>query len=329
MVGMALPPLALTMGDPAGIGIEIAVKAWHARKKTNLSAFCLIGTATEIQRQADSLSGDIPVRRITRIGDADALFNDAIPVLDIQNNDNPAAATLTAIETAVELCLARKASGLVTNPIQKKRLYDAGFKHPGHTEFLAELTKSEGPAVMMLACSELKVVPATIHVALEEVPSALSEEHLEHVIRCVDKDLQERFSIDKPRIVVAGLNPHAGENGSMGQEEKNMISPLVYKLAAEGLSVSGPFPADSLFHKAARQKYDAAICMYHDQALIPIKTIDFDRGVNVTLGLPIIRTSPDHGTADDIAGKGLANPASLIAALQMAAQMAAYSRHVS
>ncbi len=326
---MALPPLALTMGDPAGIGIEIAVKAWHARKETNLSAFCLIGTASEIQRQAGNLSGDTPVRRISQIGDANALFNDAIPVLDIQNDDCPAAATLAAIETAVELCLTKKASGLVTNPIQKKRLYDAGFKHPGHTEFLAELTKSESPAVMMLACSELKVVPATIHIALEKVSSALSEAHLEHVIRCVDKDLQERFSINKPRIAVAGLNPHAGENGSMGQEEKNMISPLVRKLAAEGLSVSGPFPADSLFHNAARQKYDAAICMYHDQALIPIKTIDFDKGVNITLGLPIIRTSPDHGTADDIAGKGLANPASLIAALQMAAQMATHSRHIS
>jgi 4-hydroxythreonine-4-phosphate dehydrogenase len=210
----------------------------------------------------------------------------------------------------------------VTNPIQKETLYAAGFRHPGHTEFLEELAGGDAKAIMMLACPGLRVVPVTVHVALKDAVQRLNVGAIVSAGRITARALMSDFGISRPRLAVAGLNPHAGENGAMGREEIDVIVPAVEALRAEGHAVSGPFPADTLFHAAARKRYDAVLCMYHDQALIPLKTIDFDRGVNVTLGLPFIRTSPDHGTATDIAGRGIANPDSLIAALQMAGEMA-------
>ncbi len=324
---MTLKPLAVTMGDPAGIGIEIAAKAWLERQSLNLPPFCLIGDTSLIQTQVTSLFEDVPISRISSTREVHRSFSSALPVLDPDIEGGEAAQTIAAIDLATELCLSGETAAIITTPIQKKRLYDAGFSHPGHTEYLAELTGSPGKAVMMLACHELKVVPATIHIPLASVADILTEETLEHVIRTTDQDLKTRFGIAKPRIAVAGLNPHAGEEGSMGSEELQMIAPLVRRLQVEGVDLKGPLSADTLFHKAARAGYDAAVCMYHDQALIPIKTIDFDKGVNVTLGLPIIRTSPDHGTADDIAGKGIARPSSLIAAIEMAAEMAQHREH--
>ena len=315
-------PLAVSMGDPAGIGIEITAKAWRDREHRNLPAFFLIGKKSLIEASLSLLGSAIPTRQIERPEDTANLFATHLPIYDPGEDGNNAHQTLCAIRTGVIFCQQGKASALVTNPIQKKRLYDAGFTHPGHTEYLAALTSAPGKAVMMFSCKELKVVPATIHIPLSEVPAQLSEQLLEHVIRTTHQDLEKRFGKPNPRIVVAGLNPHAGEEGSIGREDTDLIAPLVQALSADGMDINGPYPADSLFHAAAREKYDAAICMYHDQALIPIKTIDFENGVNVTLGLPIIRTSPDHGTAEDIAGKDIANPASLIAAILTAEEMA-------
>jgi 4-hydroxythreonine-4-phosphate dehydrogenase len=237
-----------------------------------------------------------------------------------------AAGVVAVIERAVRLAMTGAASAICTAPINKKALKDgAGFSFPGHTEFLAHLAGVD-QVVMMLACPELRVVPATIHVALSEVPRVLKPDLLEEVIRITHAGLMRDFGIARPRLAVAGLNPHAGEGGVMGREEVDWIAPLVLRLAAEGILIRGPLPADTMFHAAARSGYDAAICMYHDQALIPIKTIDFAGGVNVTLGLPFVRTSPDHGTAYDIAGRGLADPSSLIAALRMARGMVAARR---
>ncbi|GLQ07570.1 4-hydroxythreonine-4-phosphate dehydrogenase PdxA [Sneathiella chinensis] len=322
----SIPPLAITMGDPAGIGMEITAKAWAQRHELGLAPFALIANPERVNARLAPLFPDLPIREIAHPAAAAEIFDSALPILSPATGGTAAEDTVAAIEYGVRLCQQGEVSALVTNPIQKKRLYDAGFTHPGHTEFLADLTGAPGKAVMMLACEALKVVPATIHIPLAKVSAALSAGHLEHVIRTTWADLTAKFGIAAPRLVVAGLNPHAGEDGSIGREEQDMIIPLVRKLKAEGLGVTGPFPADSLFHPAARAQYDAAICMYHDQALIPIKTIDFENGVNVTLGLPIIRTSPDHGTADDIAGKGIANPASLIAAIRMATDMARAQR---
>jgi 4-hydroxythreonine-4-phosphate dehydrogenase len=230
---------------------------------------------------------------------------------------------IAVIERAVRLVMLGKAAAICTAPINKKALKDgAGFDFPGHTEFLAHLAGVDR-VVMMLACPDLRVVPATIHIALSEVPSALTAELLEAVIRVTHAGLVRDFGIAKPRLAVAGLNPHAGEGGAMGHEELDWIAPLVNRMAAEGMQIRGPVSADTMFHAAARKGYDAAICMYHDQALIPIKTIDFAGGVNVTLGLPFVRTSPDHGTAHDIAGLGVADPSSLVAALRLAREMAA------
>jgi len=329
MEQMSREALVLTMGDPAGIGIEIATKAWIARNSEDISPFVMIGNALIIDVQINQLFSDVAIKVVHSVDEGIACFNDYFPVLDPSFGTTDAGKTLAAIEVATQLCMDGLAAAMVTNPIHKKRLYDAGFNHPGHTEFLADLTNSPNKSIMMFACPGLKVVPATIHVPIEQVPDLITEELLEYVIRTTANDLTTRFGIETPRIVVAGLNPHAGENGSIGKQEVNILKPLVKKLNQDGLSVSGPYPADSLFHAAARQKFDAAICMYHDQALIPIKTIDFDRGVNITLGLPIIRTSPDHGTAEDIAGKGIANPASLIAAINTAREMAAVSKETN
>jgi 4-hydroxythreonine-4-phosphate dehydrogenase len=314
-------PVALTMGDPAGVGGEIAAKAWARRDPA--APFFMIA-------DADWMGGfGAPVARIDRPGEAD--FDAALPVLHRPLPVRPtagapspenAAATIASIEEAVALTRAGRAAAVVTNPINKKALKDgAGFAFPGHTEFLAHLG-GVARSVMMLAGPELKVVPVTIHIALEEVPAALTAEAILETIRILDAALRHDFGLARPRIAVAGLNPHAGEGGAMGRQEIELIAPALDILRAEGIAVTGPHSADTMFHAAARARYDAAVCMYHDQALIPIKTLDFDRGVNVTLGLPFIRTSPDHGTAYDIAGKSLANPTSLIEAIGLAHSMA-------
>jgi len=311
-------PVLLTSGDPSGIGPEIAVKACLAGER-----FVWLGDPRHLPsgaawREVADLS-DIGPTRVLPV-----LRHDfAAPALPGQPNPANAAGTIAVIERAVALVASGEASAICTAPINKKALKDgAGFAFPGHTEFLAHLAGVQR-VVMMLACPELRVVPATIHIALSEVASALTQELLEETIRITHAGLQRDFGLAEPRLAVAGLNPHAGEGGAMGHEERDWIGPIVARLAAEGLRIRGPMSADTMFHSVARQGYDAAICMYHDQALIPIKTIDFAGGVNVTLGLPFVRTSPDHGTAYDIAGRGLADATSLIAALRMARDMAA------
>ncbi len=317
------PPVALTCGEPAGIGPEIAVKARMALGR-DVPFFWIgdprhlpRGTAcTEISTTAaarDVPDGVLPV----------LVHRFASGVVPGVADPAHAADVIAVIARAVDLVMQGQASAVCTAPINKKALKDgARFAHPGHTEYLAHLA-GDVPVVMMLACPALRVVPATIHIPLAEVPSALTAAGLEQVIRLTAAGLQRDFGIVRPRIAVSGLNPHAGEGGAMGSEEIAFIAPLIARLQAEGFDLRGPLPADTMFHGAARASYDVAICMYHDQALIPIKTIDFAGGVNVTLGLPFVRTSPDHGTAFDIAGQGIADATSLIAALRMAQDMAA------
>jgi len=315
-------PIALSCGEPAGIGPELAAAAW-----TQLGDDCPFVWLGDPRH----LPGDTPVRIVSEVAEAVAVSQAALPVLPIEfaAPNTPgipaplnARGVIQAIETGVSLVRSGAASALCTAPIHKKALIDgAGFAHPGHTEFLADLAGVDR-VVMMLASPELKVVPATIHIALSEVPRRLTPVVLRETVEITARGLQKQFGIPAPRIAIAGLNPHAGEGGAMGHEELDWINDLVRTMQDEGFAVTGPHPADTMFHAAARARYDAAVAMYHDQALIPIKTLDFDRGVNVTLGLPFIRTSPDHGTAFDIAGQGIANPSSLIEALRMAQRMA-------
>jgi len=325
-----IAPIALTMGEPAGIGGEIALKAW-LRRGEGVPAFFAIDDPDRLMRLATTLGWDVPLRAVAGPEEAAQCFDEALGVLPrriahpvLMGRPDPANARAVtgAIVAAVELVRAGRAAAVVTNPIQKETLYAAGFRHPGHTEFLEELAGGDAKAIMMLACSELRVVPVTVHVALREALQRLTRDGIVLAGRITARALTSDFGIARPRLAVAGLNPHAGENGAMGREEIEMVTPAIEALRAEGFTVGGPYPPDTMFHPGARARYDAALCMYHDQALIPIKTIDFDRGVNVTLGLPFIRTSPDHGTACDIAGKGIANPDSLIAALQLAGEMA-------
>ncbi|MCW5772200.1 MAG: 4-hydroxythreonine-4-phosphate dehydrogenase PdxA [Rhodospirillaceae bacterium] len=318
------------MGEPAGIGGEIALKAWLRRGE--LPVFAAIDDPARLAALAGSLGLEVPLREIGSPAEAAAAFARALPVIPhrlpvpaVPGKPSPAtaAAVIGAIERAARAALAGEAAAIVTNPIQKKPLYDAGFRHPGHTEFLGELAGLETPPVMMLACDELRVVPITIHMPLARVAPSLRTGDIVRIGNIVAAALQRDFGIAAPRLAVAGLNPHAGEGGSMGGEDDAIVAPAVAALRTAGIAVLGPLPADTMFHAGARAGYDAALCMYHDQALIPIKTLAFDRAVNVTLGLPFIRTSPDHGTALDIAGKGVASPESLITALKMAAAMAA------
>ena len=330
-------PLVLTMGEPAGIGGEIALQAWLRRDSDALPVFFMLDDPARLQTLADRLGWAVTVRPIAEPAEAAAVFPQAVPVLPVPLPAAPqpgipdrrnAPAVLHAIELATTLCRNGAAAGMVTNPIHKAALYDAGFGYPGHTEFLAALCDAPLP-VMMLASERLRVVPVTIHVALRAAIEMLTPDLIVRTGRVLAQDLREKFGIAHPRLAVAGLNPHAGEGGSMGGEDAAIVAPAVAMLRAEGIDARGPLPPDTLFHAAARAEYDAALCMYHDQALIPIKTLDFDQGVNVTLGLPVIRTSPDHGTAFDIAGRGIARPDSLIAALRMAATMARYRQNVS
>ncbi|WP_171167805.1 4-hydroxythreonine-4-phosphate dehydrogenase PdxA [Ruegeria sp. HKCCA0370] len=315
-------PIALSCGEPAGIGPEIAAKAWAELRQT--CPFFFIG-------DANHLPAGTPIAKIQTASDAVAVCDQALPVLQLnfpaanlpgQPDPANAPSVIDAIETGVDLVKAGAAAALCTAPIHKKALIDgAGFTYPGHTEFLAALSGTRR-VVMMLASDQLRVVPATIHIPLAQVPAALTPDLLRETIEITTRGLRDQFGIQHPRIAIAGLNPHAGEGGKMGSEELDWIAPMLADLNPEDATLTGPHPADTLFHAAARARYDAAIAMYHDQALIPIKTLDFDRGVNVTLGLPFIRTSPDHGTALDIAGKGIANPTSLIEALKLAQRMA-------
>src|SRR5690606_6535825 len=321
--------LALTSCDPAGIGPEIALKAWLEREELNTPAFYLLTDPDVLQAQAEKLGLKVPVDRTTPEGAPD-VFARPLPVIPLKaryENEtgapsaNNAAGIIESIERAVEHVNAGRADALVTCPIAKKPLYDAGFRYPGHTEFLGHLAGGVKP-VMMLAGPELRAVPVTIHIALSEVPKILKTEEIVETAAVTAADLREKFGIDEPRIAISGLNPHAGEGGAMGREEIEIIQPAIDELRRRGINVRGPLPADTMFHPQARASYDAAVCMYHDQALIPAKALAFDETVNVTLGLPFIRTSPDHGTAFDIAGKGIARPDSLVAALRLARFMA-------
>ncbi|WP_456621893.1 MULTISPECIES: 4-hydroxythreonine-4-phosphate dehydrogenase PdxA [unclassified Bradyrhizobium] len=334
MATPAAKPLALTLGEPAGIGPDITIAAWLRRRELNLPAFYLLGDAALIARRAKALGAGIGIAEVSA-GEAAAAFADALPVVATgetatagpgKPDASSAPAALASIRHAVADVRAGRAAAIVTNPIAKSVLYRAGFRHPGHTEFLAELAAADGHVpqpVMMLWSPRLAVVPVTIHVSLREALDHLTSDLIVSTVRIAAAELTSRFGIARPRIAISGLNPHAGEDGSLGHEEQTIITPALKTLRSDGIEVRGPLPADTMFHDAARSSYDCAVCMYHDQALIPIKTIAFDDAVNVTLGLPFIRTSPDHGTAFDIAGSGKANPASLIAALQLASRMAA------
>jgi 4-hydroxythreonine-4-phosphate dehydrogenase len=327
-------PLALTTGEPAGIGPDITLAAWLRRAELELPAFYVRGDCGLLRDRARALGLDVRFAEV-RPEDALVTFADALPVVATgsaatakpgQPDASSANAAIASIRQAVDDVVAGKAGAVVTNPIAKSVLYRAGFRHPGHTEFLAELAAAGGRApqpVMMLWSPALAVVPVTIHVSLREAIAALSGDLIVSTVRIVAAGLKSGFGIARPRLALSGLNPHAGEDGSLGTEEQTIVAPAVERLRREGIDIRGPLPADTMFHGAARKTYDCAICMYHDQALIPIKTLAFDEGVNVTLGLPFIRTSPDHGTAFDIAGTGRANPSSLVAALRLAARMAA------
>jgi 4-hydroxythreonine-4-phosphate dehydrogenase len=326
-------PLALTSGEPAGIGPDITLKAWLRRDELKLPAFYWLGDTASLDARAKTLGLNVRLAEV-RPEDANDTFAAALPVVPTGQvatarpghpDDSSAGAALASIRQAVADVLAGRASAVVTNPIAKNVLYRAGFRHPGHTEYLAELaaTKNLTPQpVMMLWSPALAVVPVTIHVSLRRALEQLSGDLIASTTRIVATALKSYFGIARPRLAVSGLNPHAGEDGSLGTEDRTIVAPVVELLRGEGLDVRGPLPADTMFHEAARRTYDCAICMYHDQALIPIKTLAFEDAVNVTLGLPFIRTSPDHGTAFDIAGTDKPNPSSLIAALRLAARMA-------
>jgi 4-hydroxythreonine-4-phosphate dehydrogenase len=327
-------PIALTCGEPAGIAPEITAKVWAYFRKQRDTTFLLVGDSRQYKDLAKFAGMNLPVQEIEKVSEAVAVFPSALPVLNIpfKHQVTPGilslvntATVLQAIEKAVDLCLANDVAGMVTNPIQKETFYGSGFKFQGHTDYLGHLARSRGHKandVMMLVAGDLRAVPVTVHIPLADVPSKLTTQAIAEQAEIVAAALQRYFGVNRPRLAITGLNPHAGENGTMGGEEKSIIIPAIEKLRTNGLNVTGPMPADTAFHPEARSQYDAILCMYHDQALIPAKTIDFYGGVNVTLGLPFIRTSPDHGTALDLAGKGMANPASLIAAINLASQMA-------
>ena len=325
-----MSPVILTMGEPAGIGGEIALRAWCGRDQ-GVPPFCLIDDPARLAALAAATGISVPVRAIGSLAETLSVWREALPVLPLSlaapvvpGKPDPAnaAAVIAAIERGVDAVMRGDATALVTNPIQKQTLYAAGFKHPGHTEFLAALAGSGIEPIMMLACPGLRVVPVTVHIPLRDVAAHLSSAAIILAGRITAASLRRDFGIAAPRLAIAGLNPHAGEAGTIGDEESRILAPAIATLRGEGITISDPSPADSLFHAQARSSYDAVLCMYHDQALIPLKTIDFDRGVNITLGLPFVRTSPDHGTALDIAGTGRAKPESLIAALKLASEMA-------
>lgn len=327
----ALPPLALTMGEPAGVGGELTLAAWNGRAEAALPPFFVIDDPERLTALAERLGLTIPIREITAPEHATEAFADGLPVLrqslavpsrpgtlDARN----AGAVISALDRAIDLVLAGRAGAVVTNPIHKKTLLDAGFRHAGHTDYLAERAGLATPPVMMLAGADLRVVPVTVHVPLRHAIDMLTRDLIVTIARITHRGLVDDFGIARPRLAVAGLNPHAGEDGALGIEDRDIVAPAVEALRAEGIDARGPLPADTLFHADARAGYDAALGMYHDQALIPLKTLDFHGGVNITLGLPFVRTSPDHGTALDIAGTGRAVPTSLVNALKQGFKLA-------
>jgi 4-hydroxythreonine-4-phosphate dehydrogenase len=326
--------IALTCGEPASIAPEITAKAWRELHLKSECCFFLIGDADDVARRLFACGISVPLQKIENPKQAPNIFKDALPVLhkalpaetvagkiDLRNSQY----VIDGISKAVELCFAKQVSAIVTNPINKDALYSAGFKHQGHTDFLAHLARQHGDdvqEVMMLVGGGLRAVPITVHIPLKDVPQKLKTQDIVAQGVVVHQALQQQFGIAAPRIAVTGLNPHAGENGAMGDEDMRVIAPAMKALQDKGINVYGPISADTAFHPEARATYDAILCMYHDQALIPVKTLDFHGGVNVTLGLPFIRTSPDHGTALELAGKGTARADSLIAAIKLAAEMA-------
>ncbi|MGO7160961.1 4-hydroxythreonine-4-phosphate dehydrogenase PdxA [Rhizobium johnstonii] len=334
---MAIPfsrPLALSQGDPAGIGPDITLMAWLRRRELGLPPFFLIGDPDVLALRARQLNLAVSIRETDEASKAASIFADALPVMTIpagievvagEPHAATAKGTIASIEKAVSLVIDGDALAVVTNPIAKAVLYEAGFRFPGHTEFLADLAaRAIGrpvTPVMMLSGPKLRAIPVTIHIPVRDVPQALTGELITETCRIAHEDLRQRFGIEAPRLAVAGLNPHAGEGGAIGTEDEDVIRPAIEGLRDEGIDAIGPLPADTMFHDEARARYDVAICMYHDQALIPAKALGFDDSVNVTLGLPFVRTSPDHGTAFGIAGKGLAREHSLVAALKLAAQL--------
>jgi 4-hydroxythreonine-4-phosphate dehydrogenase len=326
--------LALTLGEPAGIGPDLTLAVWRRRSELDVPPFYLVADPDFLKSRTERLGLDVPIATVTP-RTAAAAFGSALPVVAIdvavtaapgRPDRSSAPAAVASIRRATADVMAGSAAAIVTNPVAKNVLYNWGFAEPGHTEFLATLVheatgKSLRP-VMMLWSPELAVVPVTIHLPLKEIFKQLSVELVVDTGRIVARDLAKRFGLPHPRLVLAGLNPHAGEAGTLGEEDGAIVAPAVARLVADGIDARGPLPADSLFHAQARASYDVALCMYHDQALIPIKTLAFDHAVNVTLGLPFVRTSPDHGTAFDIAGTGRADPTSLVAALRLAARLA-------
>jgi 4-hydroxythreonine-4-phosphate dehydrogenase len=323
-------PLVVTMGEPAGIGGEITLKAW-LRRGEGVPLFCVIDDADRLAELSRRFDWDVPVRVVDRAGAAADAFSRALPVLHrplpwpvAAGRPDPAnaPAVIAAVETAVGAVMAGDAAAVVTNPIHKRTLHRGGFAYPGHTELLAALAGGGASPVMMLVGADLRVVPVTIHVSLRQAVETLSTAAIVEAARITAKALAMDFGIRAPRLAVAGLNPHAGEEGDLGWEDEEIVAPAVAELRRQGIDASGPLAADTLFAREVRRGYDCAICMYHDQALIPLKALDFAGGVNVTLGLPFVRTSPDHGTAFDIAGRGSAGEVSLVAAMRLAAAIA-------
>jgi 4-hydroxythreonine-4-phosphate dehydrogenase len=335
MPNRTLPPLVVTCGEPAGIGMEIAAKAWTALHLDPAKAFFLICDTQDFEARTKLADCQVPFETLEHMRDVRPTFGKALPILhrSFAARSQPGVIALEnspmvidIIADAARMCINGEASGLVTCPINKDALYSAGFKFQGHTDYLASVARDDGfiaDDVMMLVGGGLRAVPVTVHIPLADVPKALTTAAIVRQGKIVGAALTRYFGIETPRLAVSGLNPHAGENGAMGKEDQTIIAPAIAQLRAEGLDVQGPLPADTAFHAEARQTYDAILCMYHDQALIPVKTLDFHGGINVTLGLPFIRTSPDHGTAFGLAGKGTARADSLIAAITLASEMAA------
>ena len=322
----------VTMGDPAGIGGEVALMTWRDHRAT-LPPFFLLDDPERLDRLADRAGIECPVREIQSSSQAAAVLHDAIPVMRLSqpvsslpgDDSTPdGAMVIESIDRAIDSAMNGSVAGIATNPIQKSKLYDAGFKAPGHTEYLGERAGLREQPIMILVGPSLKVVPVTIHLSLRDAIDALTVDEIVRTLNLTVASLQSDFGIAHPRVAVSGLNPHAGENGHMGKEEIEIIVPALEKLRHLDADIRGPLSADTMFHEAARGTYDVAVCMYHDQALIPMKTLDFDNGVNVSAGLPFVRTSPDHGTAYDIAGSATANPSSLVSAIKMAAEIAEF-----
>ena len=329
MAALPIAPLAVSLGDPAGVGPEVVAKCWDNRSAFGLPPFMAIGDPRSLAAVWDG-----PIEIIEDPRSADSAFDVGLPLFqlasaqaDIPGHPSVAGAhcSLDSLELAVGLARSGSASAVITGPVSKEQLYEIGFVHPGQTEFVAERCGvSSANVAMMLAGPTLRTVPVTTHVPLHKVPERLSAALIESRARTTLRGLQRNFGIANPRLAVSGLNPHSGEGGKLGREEIDLIEPAIAALRAEGWQVTGPHPADTMFHAQARARYDAALCMYHDQALIPLKAIHFDDGVNITLGLPIVRTAPDHGTAFDIAGQDRADPRPMAAAIRMAAECVAF-----